>query len=110
MLCREVTLEKGYLRVQCEVVRSKLPGRVRFTDEERRRLVDAALAMGRKAMWSVLTIVKPETILAWQRRLEQKKWCRRVPTASADRQQAHVAVQMMARTSDATSFRIARGC
>jgi transposase len=52
----------------------KVPGRIRFTDEERRRLVDAALAMGRKAMRSVVTIVKPETVLAWQRRLEQKKW------------------------------------
>ena len=56
------------------LVRSKVPGRIRFTDEERRRLVDAALAMGRKAMRSVVSIVKPETILAWQRRLEQKKW------------------------------------
>ena len=50
LLCREQTLEAEYLRVQCEVVRSKVPGRIRFTDEERRRLVDAALAMGRKAM------------------------------------------------------------
>ncbi|MFC1805406.1 integrase core domain-containing protein [Planctomycetota bacterium] len=74
VLCREVTLENEYLRVQYEVVRSKVPGRIRFTDEERRRLVDAALAMGRKAMRSVVSIVKPETILAWQRRLEQKKW------------------------------------
>ena len=74
VLCREVTLEAEYFRVQYEVVRSKVPGRIRFTDEERRRLVDAALAMGRKAMRSVVSIVKPETILAWQRRLEQKKW------------------------------------
>ena len=74
VLCREVTLENEYLRVQCDVVRSKVPGRIRFTDEDRRRLLDAALAMGRKAMRSVVSIVKPETILAWQRRLEQKKW------------------------------------
>ena len=70
MLCREVTLEAEHFRVQYEVVRSKVPGRIRFTDEERRRLVDAALAMGRKAMRSVVSIVKPDTILAWQRRLE----------------------------------------
>ena len=35
VLCREVTLENEYLRVQCEVVRSKVPGRIRFTDQER---------------------------------------------------------------------------
>jgi len=74
VLCREQTLEAEYLRVQYEVVRSKVPGRIRFTDQERRRLADAALAMGRKAMRSVVTIVKPETILAWQRQPEQEKW------------------------------------
>ena len=57
-----------------EVVRSEVPGPIRFTDDEQRRLVDAALAMGRKAMRSVVTTVKPETMLAWQPCLEQKKW------------------------------------
>ena len=70
VLCREVTLEAEHLRVQYEVVRSKVPGRIRFTDEERRRLVDAALAVGRKAMRSMVSIAKPETILAGQRRLD----------------------------------------
>lgn len=37
-------------------------------------MVDAAVAMGRKLMQQVVTIVKPETILAWQRRLEWQKW------------------------------------
>jgi hypothetical protein len=37
-------------------------------------LLKAALAMGRKLMRKVVTIVKPDTILAWQRRLERKKW------------------------------------
>ena len=74
VLCREQTLEAEYLRVQYEVVRSKVPGRIRFTDEERRRLVDAALAMGRKAMRSVATIVKPETILAWHLILFGMQW------------------------------------
>ena len=46
LLCREQTLEAEYLRVQYEVVRSRVRGRIRFTDEERRRLVNAALAMG----------------------------------------------------------------
>ena len=74
VLCREVTLENEYLGVQYEVVRSEVPGRIRFIDDERWSLMKAALAMGRKAMRSVVSIVKPETILAWPRRLEQKKW------------------------------------
>jgi hypothetical protein len=48
--------------------------RVRFTDQERRSLSEAALALGRSLMREVVSIVKPETILAWQRRLEQRKW------------------------------------
>ncbi len=52
----------------------EVSGRIRFTDEERRSLAEAALAVGRSLMREVVSIVKPETILAWQRRLEQKKW------------------------------------
>ena len=49
-LCREQTLEAEYLRVQYEVVRSKASGRIRFTDQERRRLVDAAPATATTAV------------------------------------------------------------
>ncbi len=46
LLCREQALEKEYLRVQYEIVWSEVPGRVRFTDDERWSLLKAALAMG----------------------------------------------------------------
>lgn len=74
LLCRELTLQNEYLRAENQVLKSKIKGRIRFTDEERRSLVNAALAMGRKLMQEVVSIVKPETILAWQRRLEKQKW------------------------------------
>lgn len=45
-----------------------------FTRHERRTLVDAALAMGRDLIEQAVTIVKPKTILAWQRKLEKQKW------------------------------------
>lgn len=74
LLCRELTLQNEYLRLENKILKSRLPGRIRFTDDERRSLVDAALAMGRKLMETVVNIVKPTTILAWQRRLEKAKW------------------------------------
>ena len=74
LLCRELTLQNEYLRLENKVLKSKIKGRVRFSDQERRSLVDAALAMGRNLMRQVVSIVKPDTILAWQRRLEQRKW------------------------------------
>ena len=74
LLCKEQTLQVAYLRKEVAFLRSKVPGRLRFTDEERRSLADAALAMGRKAMRAVVSIVKPETILRWHRKLVQAKW------------------------------------
>jgi len=74
LLCRELTLQNEYLRLENRILKSKVKGRLHFTDDERRSLVTAALAMGRNLMRRVVTIVKPDTILAWQRRLEQRKW------------------------------------
>jgi hypothetical protein len=74
LLYREQTLQVEYLRTEVEVLRSRVSSRIRFTDEERRSLVDAALAMGRDAMRAVVSIVKPDTILDWHRKLVQAKW------------------------------------
>ncbi|NQT94138.1 MAG: hypothetical protein HQ559_15355, partial [Lentisphaerae bacterium] len=46
LLCHELTLQNEYLRQENKVLRSKVRGRIRFNDGDRRRLVDAALAMG----------------------------------------------------------------
>ena len=74
LLCRELTLQNEYLRAENKMLKSRIRGRIRFTDEERRSLVDAALGMGCKLMQEMVSIVKPETILAWHRRLEKQKW------------------------------------
>lgn len=74
LLCKELTLQNEYLRAENKILKSKINKRVHFTDDERRILVDAALAMGRDLMKQIVSIVKPETILAWQRRLERAKW------------------------------------
>jgi len=69
LLCRELTLRNEYLRQENKIIKSKIKKRISFTDDERRTLVDAALAIGRDLMEQVVTILKPKTILAWQRRL-----------------------------------------
>ena len=74
LLCRELTLQNEYLRRENKVLKSKINKRINFTDDERRTLVDAALALGRDLMEQVVTIVQPKTILAWQRKLEKQKW------------------------------------
>ena len=74
LLCWELTLQNEYLLQENKIFKSKIKKRIVFTDDERRTLVEAALAMGRYLMAQVVTIVKPKTILAWQRMLEKQKW------------------------------------
>jgi len=74
LLCCELTLQNEYLRQENKILKSKIKKRIVFTDDERQTLVKAALAMGKDLMEKVVTIVKPKTILAWQRKLEKQKW------------------------------------
>jgi putative transposase len=74
LLCREVTLQNEYLQLENKILKSKINKRIVFTDDERRSLVESAMAMGRDLMEQVVRIVQPKTILAWQRKLEKEKW------------------------------------
>ena len=64
-----------YLKAENEVLKSQLRGRrLRLTDEERRRLAVKGRALGRKLLAEVASLVTPQTILAWHRRLVALKW------------------------------------
>jgi len=69
LLCRELTLQNEYLKAENKILRSKIKNRLTFTDEEHRTLVEVALALGKDLMNSIVSFVKPETILAWQNNL-----------------------------------------
>ena len=62
LLCRELTLENEYLKTEHKIFKSKIKGRIVFTDDERWTLVEAALAMSKDMLQDVVSIVKPETI------------------------------------------------
>jgi putative transposase len=47
---------------------------MRFNDDQRRRLAVKAKTLGRKLLARVATIVTPETLLAWHRRLIAAKY------------------------------------
>jgi len=74
LLCRELTLQNEYLRLENRILKEKIPGRLRFTDEERRSLAQAALVMGRSLMKEVVGIVKPETVKRWHTRAFRLLW------------------------------------
>src|SRR6266849_7071240 len=64
-----------YLREENRVLREQLGGRrVRLNDDQRRRLAARAKGLGRKLLGQVATIVTPETLLAWHRKLIARKY------------------------------------
>jgi len=66
-----------YLVEENRVLKEQLQSggrRLRFTDDQRRRLAATGKPLGQKALRRIATIVTPETILAWHRRLIAAKW------------------------------------
>jgi putative transposase len=62
-----------YLLEENRVLRNQIDCRILLTDNERGILAEKAIALG-KLMADTVTIVKPETILKWHRRLVAKKF------------------------------------
>jgi hypothetical protein len=74
MNCRQWQLI-DYLREENRVLREQLGDkRPRFTDNQRRRLAAKAKGLGRRVLLELNTIVTPETLLAWHRRLIAQKY------------------------------------
>src|ERR1039458_76900 len=64
-----------YLREENRVLREQLGDkRLRLNDDQRRRLAAKAKGLGREILAEVATIVTPETLLAWHRRLIAQKY------------------------------------
>jgi len=64
-----------YLREENRVLREQLgEKRLRFNDDQRRRLAVKAKGLGSKLLREVATMVTPETLLAWHRRLIAQKY------------------------------------
>src|SRR5947199_10429551 len=64
-----------YLREENRVLREQLgERRLRFTDDQRRRLAGRAKGLGRKLLAQVATLVTPDTVLAWHRKLIAQKY------------------------------------
>src|SRR5262247_1528626 len=70
---QELLLRNEYLVTENRILRDQIKGRVRLSDGERKTLAEIGQKLGKKALEEVATIVKPETILAWHRRLVAQK-------------------------------------
>ena len=64
-----------FLQAENRLLKERLHGkRIRFTDAERAMLARKAKAVGRKALLKLDTLVCPDTLMRWHRRLVAQKW------------------------------------
>src|SRR5882672_1846518 len=71
---QHLLLRNEYLVTENRMLRNQITGRVRLTDGERRTLAEIGQKLGKQALEEVAKIVKPDTILAWHRKLIAQKF------------------------------------
>ena len=71
---QKLLLRNEYLAVENRIFRAHLPTRFRLSDPERSTLAEIAKRLGHKALKDVACVAKPDTILAWYRRLVAQKF------------------------------------
>src|SRR5262244_4489371 len=71
---QELLWRNEYLVTENRILRHQINGRVRLSDGERKTLAEIGQKLGKQALQDVATIVKPETILGWHRKLVAQKF------------------------------------
>ena len=66
-------LRNEYLVTENRMLRNQIKGRIRLSDSERKILAEIGQKLGKQVLAEVATIVKPDTILGWHRRLVAQK-------------------------------------
>ena len=70
---QHLLLRNEYLVTENRMLRHQIKGRVRLSDGERKVLAEIGQKLGKQALEEVATIVKPDTILGWHRKLVAQK-------------------------------------
>jgi putative transposase len=71
---QELLLRNEYLVTENRILRNQLKNRVRLNDSERKTLAEIGKKLSRQTLEEVSSIVKPDTILAWHRKLIAQKF------------------------------------
>jgi transposase InsO family protein len=71
---QELLPRNEYVVTENRILRKQLTGRVPLMAGERKTLAEIGQKLGKQALKEVATIVKPDTILAWHRKLVARKF------------------------------------
>jgi putative transposase len=71
---QELLLTNEYLATENRILRAQIKGRLLLSDAEKATLAEIAHRLGRKALKELVAVAKPDTLLAWYRKLIAKKF------------------------------------
>src|ERR1700676_4882330 len=71
---QELLARNEYLAAENGILKAQLKGRLKLSDAERARLGEIGHRLGRKILGEVATVARPDTILAWYRKLVARKF------------------------------------
>ena len=74
MVNQQLLLQNEYLLAENRILRGHLPTRLLLTDPERSTLAVLGKQLGRRGLEPVASAAKPDTILAWFRKLVAQKF------------------------------------
>jgi putative transposase len=74
MVNQQLLLQNEYLLAENRILRAHLPARLLLTDPERVTLAVFGKRLGRQGLDLVASVAKPETILAWFRKVVARKF------------------------------------
>jgi hypothetical protein len=71
---QELLARIEYLAAENRILKAQLKGRLQLSDAERARLGEIGHRLGRKVLAEVANVARPDTILAWYRKLVARKF------------------------------------
>jgi putative transposase len=71
---QELLARNEYLAAEIRILKAQLQGRLKLSDVERAMLGEIGHRLGGKALAEVATVARPDTILAWYRKLVARKF------------------------------------
>jgi hypothetical protein len=96
---QELLLRNEYLGAENRILRGQIKGRLLLSEGEKATLAEIAQRLGRKALEELAAVAKPDTLLAWYRKLianrfDGSKFRQRVGRPRIDEQAERLVVQM----------------